>query len=268
MSFLYAESLLELAIRIGIADLAANPEDVTALLGIDPGLNSGLDLTPPGGQPTFDQTLLDEFQNKIAELRRLKGEEGLRPVFRNNIPDLPDIQEYLRTANVRFAHGYPRETADLPMVCITLGGESEGNKYLGQHKYTPLRQRGDGSIVVRQGSDMESDYHIHILTPNYDETVILFHLLKYGLLKYRDHLEGYGIREATMHWQPCEPAPEYLQGGLFIYQRTCVLSCVKDESFEYARPGYTGLTYSVQADGDTIIERQVVPEGPEEGILP
>ena len=264
--FVYAESLIELAIRIGIMDLSSDPDAVTQLLGIDPQRNAGTDLTPDGGDQVFDQTLFDDFQAKIDQLQRLKSDGATAPVFRNNIPDLPDINEYLRTANVRFVHGYPREAQDLPMVCITLGGEAEGEKYLGQVK-TPL-QGVDGQEAFMLGSDMQADYHIHVLTPNYDETVILFHLIKYGLLKYRDHLEGYGIREASMSWQPCEPAPEYLQGGVFVYQRTCVLSCVKDESLVFGRPGFTELAYNINAGGDTIVSRQIVPAGPDEGLDP
>lgn len=226
----------------------------------------GLDLTPPGGEPVFDQTLYDEFQAKVSQLQRLKGEEGLAPVFRNNIPSVPDIQAYLAVCNIRFAHGFPREAQDLPMVCITLGGEAEGTKYLGQQKIPLSGANGQEQFLL--GSDMEADYHIHVVTPNYDETVILFHLIKYGLLKYRDHLEGYGLREATMNWQPCEPAPDYIQGGLFIYQRTCVLTCTKDESFLYTRPGFTELAYDLEADGDVVISRQVIPVGPDEGLDP
>lgn len=272
IAFIYAESLIELAIRIGVDDLVKDPESVVALLGIEPCIDAGMNLTPPlSDNPVYDKTLFDEFQSRLSELQRLKGEQGLQTIFRNNIPANPDIQEYLsRGPNVRFVHGYPRESQDLPCIAITLGGESEGGKYLGQLKYVPVRRSPKG-VVVRQGSDMESDYHIHILTPNYDETVILFHLVKYGLLKYRDHLEGYGIREATMHWQPCEPAPDYLQGGLFMYQRTCVLSLVKDESFEYTRPGYSELEYEVSVANNPdiiIVDRQVIPPGPDEGFLP
>lgn len=270
LSFIYGESLLELAIRIGIADLVADPEEVKHLLGISPGRDLGLDLTPPedGAPKVFDPTLLDEFQNKIDMLQRLKGEEGLAPIFRNNIPALPDIQEYLKICNIKFSHGYPREAADLPMICIVLGPESEGTKYNGQHKYTPVRQNRKGQAVVRMGSDMDASYEIHVISTNYDEVVILFHIIKYALLKYRDHLEGYGLREATMNWGPCELAPEYLQGGVFTYDRVCNLACVKDESFEYARDGFGELVFNVQADGDTIVSRQVLPPGPEEGLEP
>lgn len=263
---IYGESLLELAIRIGIADLAANPEEITQLLGISPGRNAGLDLTPDGAPvKVYDRTLLDEFQDKVDALARLKGEEGLRPVFRNAIPDLPDIKAYVQSANVRIAHGYPREAQDLPMVAISLGSESEGQQYLGVLKTEKTGQAGSGDQIMEIGSDMETDYHIHILTPNYDETVILFYLIKYGLLKYRPHLEGYGLRDAKMNWQACEPAPEYLQGGLFIYQRSCVLSCVKDESFAVkagAGSKWTALGFNAQAGGDTIIPGTIIGDAP------
>lgn len=237
--FIYGESLLELAIRMGVDDLAKDPSAVRRLLGIERNLHAGMELTPPGSsEDVYEQTLYDEFQQRVATLQGVKG-EGASAVFKNAMPDMPDIEAYLSQGpNVRFSHGFPREAQDLPMISITLGGEAEGEKYLGQLRYKAVNRRADGAEVAVIGSDMQADYHIHILTPNYDETVVLFHLVKYGLLKYRAHLEGYGIALATMNWQSPEPAPEYLQGGLFIYQRTCVLSCQKDESLEFVRlPG-------------------------------
>lgn len=261
--FLYAESLIELAIRVGIADLVKCPESVTGLLGVDPQLNLGLDLTPPGLPPgtVREPTLADDFQQRVTALARLKGEEGLAPIFRSAMPGIPDLVAYLKVANFRFAHGYPNEAQDLPGIYIALGGEHEAQQYAGQLKVVPAQQvPGRERWLI--GSDFEGDYQIHCLSPNYDETVFMFILVKYGLLKYRAHLEAYGMRQATMAWQPCEPAPEYLQGGVRIYQRTCILSITKDDSLSVYKDGYSELAYNVQAGGETLLSHPVIPPVP------
>lgn len=265
--FIYAESLIELAVRIGVDDLYANPDDIRLLLSMDPSLNNGLTLTPTGGQPTFDKTLFDEFQTKISTLRRVGDENKVKPVFRNPIPAIPDIQEYIKTANLRFVHGFPREAQDIPCVAITLGDENEDQQYFGVVEGMPLGGGSKGQLQQRVGSDFRASYHLHILSTNYDETVVLHHLVKYGLLKYRAHLEGYGIREAKLSFMDVEPAPEYLQGGLFVYQRTCVLSCVKADSFVDLSPAYSQLSYQITDTSGTILDpgKQILPGQPENG---
>lgn len=263
ISLIFGESLLELAIRIGINDLVLAPSEIAALLGIPSCVGSGMDLTPDGAPtPVHERTVFDEFQDRISELQRLKGEGGAKPVFRNAPIEVPDIAAYLAQGpNIRFMHGYPREAQDLPAICIALGGESEKQEYLGQNKFELVASSAGGETRVRLGSDMEADYHIHIISPNYDETVVLFHLVKYALLKYRVHLEGYGLRDMLMNWQACEPAPDYLQGGLFIYQRSCVVSLTKDENFVVSLKGrFNELSYGVAVGGAVALQGQIAPE--------
>lgn len=242
-------------------DLTEDPAAIRRLLGIAANKGIGLDLTPEGEQPrsTLELTLYDEFQNKIDGLKRVKGEEGMPSIFKSAIPAIPDIEAYLQTANVRIVHGFPREAADLPCVAISLAGEGEF-KFIGQIQEELIPEVG--FTRVEEGSHAQADYHLHILSPNYDETVILFHLVKYALQKYRVHLEGYGLREATMNWQPVELAPEYLQGGVHVYQRSCVISLTKHDSFEYRRPAYTGLGYGVPAGEDVVAGGAIIPPAP------
>ena len=94
---------------------------------------------------------------------------------------------------------------------------------------------------------------------------ILYHIIRYCLLRYRTALEGYGLREQHMEWLPTEPAPEYLQAGHFIYQRPCMFSCVKDEDFpvevdrykEFAA-GVTTTTGSGQPD-QSGVDKTIIP---------
>ena len=265
MAFIYGERLIEFAIRVGTDDIMDNPEFAELLFHTNTHENQGKDLTPPGASTPIKEPLpFDFFQKRIAEIPRRKTETGQsgNSIFKNSIPEVQDIKEYLQKANIRIMHGYPRETKDLPAISITLGNEGEGQKYLGTMKQTI---QGATSRYEIHGSDFNAAYSIMIITPNYDETVIWYHIIRYCLLRYRTALEGYGLREQHMEWLPTEPAPEYLQAGHFIYQRPCMFSCVKDEDFpvevdrykEFAA-GVTTTTGSGQPD-QSGVDKTIIP---------
>lgn len=247
MSMVYGERLIEFAIRVGVDDLIKDPTIANLMFFTDKHLGEGTPLTPAAGDPTAptsEKLIMDAFQERIAALPKTKEETGLSSdgIFHNSIQAVPDIQEYFRTANIAIKHGFPREAQDLPCLAITLGNEEE-SQYLGTQKGTLLKDNGDRYAVT--GSDWETQYQISIITPNYDETVVWYYVLKYCLTAYRPHIEAYGLRQQKLSFMDVEPAAEYLQAGLFIYQRTCILSCVKDEDVPVKITGFNGLAFGV-----------------------
>jgi len=259
MSFIYAERIIEYAIRIGTDDFMKDAMLVDLAFFTDAQRNLGADLTPPGGQQTREPLPTDYFQNRLAAIPKVIAETGMNDIFQNSIPAVPDIKKYLSEANIKITHGYPREAQDLPCLAITLGSEDE-TQYLGTRKgvITQTETKKQYDLI---GSDWDSQYQISIITTNYDETIIWYFILKYALTTYRPALEAYGLRQAKLSFSDPEPAPEYLQGGLFVYQRVCTMSCVKAEDIPLPSSGtFSELQFGVgqpdypQGDGFIIPE--------------
>lgn len=230
MSFIYAERMLEFAIRIGTDDIMKDETLVDLIFFTDKHKGEGKDLTPPGAsEPVREPLPWDHFQKRMAEIPRRKTETGRQgdDIFENTIPDVPDIKEYLSTANIRIMHGFPRESKDLPAISITLGNEDEtGQEYLGKQKQV---LQSDTARYEVYGADFSAQYNIQIMTPNYDETIIWHKIIKYSLLRYAYALEGYGLRTLKQSWLDPELDPRWADSGLFIYNRSCIVQCVKDE---------------------------------------
>jgi len=235
-----------------------NPSIIDLMFHTDKHLMEGRELTPSGSPtPVREPLPMDYFQQRIAALPRTAQETGMQDIFQNSLPAVPDIREYLRTANLKLIHGFPREAADLPCISITLGNEDESQYLAGQKQHM---QGADGKVYDFVGSDWAAQYNINVITPNYDETVIWYFLIKRALTIYRPHIEAYGMREQKMSWMDVEPAPEYLQAGLFVYQRSCILSCVKDEDVPVESQGFTELGFGVEGF-DQAGDGGIIPEG-------
>ena len=251
MSFIYGNKLLEYVIRVGTNDILTNPELINLMFYTDPQTGLGKDLTPPCSTgKTIEPRVTDLFIAKLNATQRTKDETGQNKVFRNSIPTIPDVKEYLQTANMNLKHGFPREAQDLPCISITLGGEDEATKYMSSLKSSATSESGQTYDIL--GSDWSTQYHMNIITPNYDETEIWYYILKYAFITYRAVLEGYGLIEQTLTFADLEPAPEYLQGGLFMYQRTAILSCKKVEDIPVlhssnAAASFTSFEFQVTA---------------------
>jgi len=267
MSFLNAEMLLEYVIRVGVDDVQKDQTIAEELFSVDFLTNKGRDLTPPGvTEPVYEQTLMDTFQKRLAEIPRTASDDpNSESIFTNTIPSMPSITDYLKTANIAIRHGYPRDGQDLPMISITLGNEDE-RQYLGLLKHTA--QGPDGKSYLALGCDSETQYMLNILSTNFNETIIWYHLLKRAFLVYRPILEAYGLRECSISWTDPEPAPEYMQGGIFVYQRSCIVRGVKDEYALAEGDGeFSTLSYEVnQQSGGREILPGASENGPGEGI--
>jgi len=260
MGLIYAERLIEYAIRVGVDDLQNDKELVRLAFPVDKKINAGADVTPDGAeQKVFEPLPMDYFQTRLSEIPKVKGETGKQDIFANSMPGIDDVYSYLNKDDLSFkiTHGFPREPGDLPAIAITLGNEDE-SQYLGG-------QKGRIGKYVIVGSDFSSQYQVHILTPNYDETIIWYFILKYCFLRYRPIMEIYGMRQIKISFLDPEPAPEYLQAGIFIYQRTCILACVKDEDIPIEEKGYTELIGKVtsQDTQTTIVPTDAEGEDPE-----
>lgn len=229
MSFLNAEMLLEYVIRVGVDDVQKDSAIAEELFAVDFLKNTGRNLTPPGvTEPVYETTLMDVFQRRMSEIPKTPGEDpNSTSIFSNSIPTIPSINEYLAQANIGIRHGFPRDSQDLPMISITLGNEDE-RQYLGLLKHTAQSTDGAKNYLA-VGCDSEAQYMINIFSTNYNETVIWYHLIKRALVVYRPILEAYGLRECSVSWADVEPASEYLQGGIFVYQRSGIVRGVKDE---------------------------------------
>ena len=252
--FITAELLIEYAIRIGTNDIMLNPEILEEIFYVDKLLNQGTDLTPPDSTVEIHEKLImDEFQEKLKSVPRKQGETPFSDVFKNSMPDIETIKEYLKTASISIIHGFPRQPEDIPTISITLGSEDE-EQYLGaKSEGTDIT----GKRIVFLGSDVSTQYHISVLTTNYDELVIWYHIIKYSLWRYRHAIEAYGLREQSFTWMDIEPSAEYLQAGLFIYQRTCILRGKKEEHLTVELKGYTGLVSNL----DLVSEGEVIDSG-------
>lgn len=266
MGYFYAERLIEYAIRVGTDDLQTNQKLVNLMFPVDKKTGAGTDMTPPGAtEKVVEQLPMDYFQKRLREIPKLKAETGQQEIFKNSLPEIGDIYEYLNKndLNFRITHGFPREAQDLPCISITLGNEEE-SQYLGGQKGAV---DGKGTRYVLVGSDWSSQYNINILSPNYDETILWYHILKYCFTVYRPVLEAYGMRQINCTWTDPEPAAEYLQSGLFVYQRTCILSCVKDEDVPIEQKAYNELAFQLaniqeQSNGEIVPDLTPDPENP------
>jgi len=237
--FITAELLIEYAIRIGTNDIMQDLSILDDLFKADKLLHQGKDLTPPGStDPVFEQLIMDEFQAKLATIPRKQGETPFQDIFQNSMPTVEDVKKYLSTAALSIIHGFPRQPNDLPTISITLGGEDE-EQYVG----AKFRSVGpDGKEYWNVGSDLSAQYHISVISTNYDEVLIWYHLIKYSLWRYRHAIEAYGFRQTGFTWMDVEPAQDYLQAGLFVYQRSCILRGEKEENVTVRTTGYSQLT--------------------------
>lgn len=267
MAFVSAELLIEYAIRIGTDDLMDDPYLIDQLFFADPLTQQGRNLTPDGqSEQVYEQLIMDYFQKRLNEIPRRGSEQGEDSIFKNTIPAIPDIKDYLSSANMNIVHGYPRETSDLPAISITPGNEDE-QQYIGVTK-TVADDTNDNQVYDLIGSDMATSYNIEILTPNYDETIIWYRIIKYCLLRYRHAIEAYGMRNQSMSWFEAEPASEYLQAGLFIYRKTCMLRCEREEFIPVKKDGYTELAFSTINENQIINEAEILPGVNPEEIIP
>lgn len=258
MSFIYAQRLLEFAIRIGFDDLQKDPELLASVFTLDEGLGQGRDLGLDANlQPQTERLVFEEFQKRLGEIPRREVETGIAgSIFRTLIPTMQDIQSLMASVNLQIIHGFPRTASDCPCVSITLGSEQE-RQYLGDLKGRSIR---DDKAYLHLGAEMSAQYRLAVMTTNADETELWYHIIKYALLRYRPHLEGYGLTEQKVSWMDIEPAEEYLQSGLFMYQRVCMFDCIKQESVPILEQGFTTLVWGGIVDNpDSVDEKQIVP---------
>ena len=112
--FIYAEKLIEYAIRIGVDDIQEDPTLLDLMFFTDKQMNQGTDLTPNNqSKKVYESLPTDFFQRRLLEIPKRKSETGQIDIFKNSIPSIPDIKEYLSTATMNIIHGFPREARDL-----------------------------------------------------------------------------------------------------------------------------------------------------------
>lgn len=265
MSLVGAPSLIEFAIRVGIDDILKDPNVLRYLLNASPLTNEGPVMSPAGSSPvTHDPLPMDYFQQRLKLVPHLGDETGKTDIFRNSIPRVEDVQKILGEGNMKIIHGFPQDTQDIPCLSIVLGNEDEGGgggqQYLGTQK--KVVQTPDGRRYVSLGSEMDAQFNLQILSTNYDETMAWYYAIKYSLWAYRKHIMAYGFNGQRMTWQDIEPAPEYLQAGLFVYSRGCVLSGILEEDILVPEDAYTSLAFSLATPEGHVADsdQQVIPD--------
>lgn len=236
MSFVQGEKLLELVIRVATQDLIENISILKTIFYKDKRLNEGYPIQQVGGGVRPETLVMDRFQAKLSTLPRRESEVGMLDIFANGFLDADKVHQYLMSANIAIKHGYPRNAQDIPCIAILLGSENE-EQYIGQQGIEGTPYLG-APEETQKAALADSSYNIIILTTNYEETLVWYNIIKYALLEYRDILEAYGLQAASTSWQDVEPAAEYLQSGLFIYQRNCVFNTKKVDTIEVAKQGF------------------------------
>lgn len=248
MSFIYGERLIEYAIRIGTDDLMKSQELVDYLFYPTKNLNQGRNVTPPDSpQNVYEKLPFDYFQERLSKIPRTPSETGDLDLFKNPFPTIPDIIAYLNECNISIVHGYPPAGGNLPCISIVLGNEDE-TKFLGGQQIDYENGLG-GKPSTEKGSNFNAQYNVSILSTNYDEVELWYFIMKYSIMAYKAVLDGYGLSNIAMSFMDIEPAPDYIQAGLFCYQRTMILSTVKQESIMTPAPGYSELSFQVTSNG-------------------
>jgi len=251
MSFINGPMFLEYVIRVGFDDLVNSRDLMNQIFIHSDRVNEGDDLAPDGSEPFHDPLLMDEFQERLKQIPRRPGETGMTTIWRNFYITTDQVLEALNQANIKIIHGFPRTSEDLPCISLRIASESS-EEYVGDAGGEfEVDQTGTHHIVV---AEFDASYSITLATTNENELHIWYHVIKYALLRYRTVLEAYGLKMASQAWGDVEPASEYLQGGLFIYQRDCVVNCKKTEGFAVPKTGYG----SIVGDG---LNRNDVDEG-------
>lgn len=267
MSFVGAPSLIEFAIRVGLDDIRRDPNVLKFILNASLLTDQGRDLTPTGVTPkTFEKLPMDYFQRRLELIPKMGDETGLATsIFRNSNPKPEDVQRLLFEGNLKLIHGFPRSNEDIPCCSIVLGNEDEagGVQYLATQR--EIFQANDGKRYRILGSDMAAQFNIQIMSTNYDETMAWYYGIKYALWAYRTHMEAYGLREQRMNWQDIEPASEYVQAGLFVYNRTCIVSGVLEESVLVPDDAFKELAFSLATPEGPVAdsEQEIRPGDPE-----
>jgi hypothetical protein len=82
---------------------------------------------------------------------------------------------------------------------------------------------------------------VSIATNTESHTTIWYTIIKYAIMRYRQELEAYGMKNLTQAWGDVEPRTEYIEAGQFVYQRDCAINCRKTESFYVAQNGFTEI---------------------------
>ena len=199
MSFLFAEKVIEYVIRVGVNDIFQDPTILDRIFVTNKCRDVGADLTPDGASPPiFERTIMDEFQDKMEAIPATKRETGVAPEdrFENELFPIEDMKTYLSQMNISIRHGYPREEKDLPGIFINLGAEDE-NTYLGDVQHVIQNDSPPEQNIIF-GVDVSTSYYLNILSSNYDETIFLYYLVRYALIRYRRVLEVYGMRTPKM----------------------------------------------------------------------
>ena len=249
MAILMGEKLVEYVIRMGTQDVMENPKLLKFMIYADKQENQGAVFS--GGDPDNPEReplVMDEFQKRLKNLPRLPGEAKVDDLFMNTFSPLADIEKYLSEANIKIIQGFPRSPSDLPCISINLGGDDE-KQFLGGFKD---EIKTDDKTYLLVGSDWRTQYFINVTTTNYEETLIWQMIIKFALTVYRPHLEAYGLRNSSMSWMDVDIAQELSAGGVFAYQRSCSLSCERDESYPVTKDGYSALAFQNNGTIDDI----------------
>lgn len=235
--FVHGNMLIEYAIRIGTDDII---KDLSLIDQLIPDCKRLLEGREVAGEHI--PTIMDKFQKRLNEIPKKGDENDAKEMFRTTVPSPERIKAYLtqqsQESNVSIKHAYPRDSQDLPCISIISDNENEspfvGNT--GGYVYET-----DGAQRERHSANNSVDYSVMILTTNFDETFIWYLVIKYALMRYRQELEAYGMRNIALSWQSPQPAQEYLQSGIFVYEKTCIVSCEKTDEFDIGGGGFNSV---------------------------
>lgn len=117
--------------------------------------------------------------------------------------------------------GYPRTTADFPIITITLVSDEEDPDFLGKYAgQTMAGEAPDDGDQLYEGAFYRQQVQIGIMAQHPDQTLYLYHFVKLVLLGSREALEEAGLID--LHYSGAELAPNEVYAPNLLFMRALV----------------------------------------------
>lgn len=171
--------------------------------------------TAIAGERVIHTILTEEFR-RLGETTP-EAERLIEHLYQEHL-GAPEITRYVTNLRRRppVVHlGYPRATAELPVIAIVLGDEQESEHVVGRF----LGDSGpddDDPFAEYEGSLWSVSWQIHVYAENPDVTLFLYHLTKLFLAAANGVLEWAGLQEATMRGSELNPQEAYVPENVYL----------------------------------------------------
>jgi hypothetical protein len=242
MAFINTGLLLEFAIRVGF-------DDVVSVPGLLEQLFTTSDRTGEGGELGAGQReplSMDYFQQRLAAVPRRAGEVGMQSIWRNTFPTIEEIRQYLSECNIKIIHGFPMTMMDLPCISIRMDNDNDTD-YVGTTAGDFEGPNGRAHQII---AEFDTTHTVSIATGAESYTAIWYAIIKYSIMRYKQVLEAYGMKNLSQAWGDVEPRTEFTEAGNFVYQRDCAVNCQKTEGFYVEVNGFSELEGTVSTIGN------------------